>query len=180
MPPQLEQYPRSADDSWENLEGNRRRNNNNHEKNEGRPHHSASASTGGATMEQLDPFVPVERPSIFHRESFLVQFASQKGPRAIILLIVFLAMGLGSTVGVVPAVMTDRYARLHHGYDSDIDCADYNMTDKPQECLDGSADAQMASATGNLVSNVLTFITSSLMGSLSDEHGRRGVFVFIY
>ena len=138
-------------------------------------HHGPTAATTTTAMEQLDPFEPVERPSIFHRESFLVQFASKKGPRAIIVLIVFLAMGLGSTIGVVPAVMTDRYARLHHGYTDDRDCADYtDMGTKPQACLEGSAEAQNASALGNLVSNVLTFVTSSLMGSLSDEHGRRG------
>lgn len=129
------------------------------------------------TMERLDPFEPVERPSIFHRESFLVQFASKKAPRAIVVLIVFLAMGLGSTIGVVPAVMTDRYARLNHGYDDEMNCAEYHMGSKPQACLDGSADAQNASALGNLVSNMLTFMTSSLMGSLSDEHGRRGLLI---
>jgi hypothetical protein len=126
------------------------------------------------TMEQLDPFEPVSRPSVYRRESFLVQFATSKGPRAIASLMLLLALGLGSTVGVVPAVVTDRYARLHHGYSGDMSCSDYSMTEKPQSCLDGSADAQQASALGSLVSNVLTFLTSSLMGSISDEHGRRG------
>jgi len=126
---------------------------------------------------ELDLFEPVERPSIFHRESFLVQFTSKEGPRAILVLIVFLALGSGSTVGVVPAVMTDRYARLNHDYRDEMNCADYEMAWKPQACLDGSADAQNASALGNLVSNVLTFASSSLMGSLSDEHGRRGTTV---
>lgn len=135
---------------------------------------ATSSASSAAAMEQLDPFEPVERRSIFHRESFLTQFASKKGPRALVLLIVFLAMGLGSTIGVVPAVMTDRFARLNHGYTDDLDCAKYEMGMKPQACLDGSADAQNVSALGSLVSNVLTFATSSLMGSLSDEHGRRG------
>lgn len=128
-----------------------------------------------SAMEQLDPFEPIERRSIFHRESFLNQFASNKGARSVVFLIVFLAMGLGSTIGVVPAVMTDRYARLNHGYSDEMDCADYDMETKPEACLLGSADAQNVHATGNLVSNVLTFATSSLMGSLSDEHGRRGL-----
>jgi hypothetical protein len=125
------------------------------------------------TMERLDPFEPAERRSIFHRESFIMQFASKEGPRAIIILIVCLAMGVGCTVGVVPAVMTDRYARLNHGYDGAMSCSEYSIDTKPRACLDGSADAQNASATANLINNVLTFITSSLMGSLSDEHGRR-------
>lgn len=139
-----------------------------------RKHNNEGAATTPATaMEQLDLFEPVERPSVFHRESFIYQFASKEGPRAIVVLIVFLAMGIGSTVGVVPAVVTDRFARLNHGYTDEMNCADYDMASKPQACLDGSSDAQNASALGNLVSNVLTFVTSSLMGSLSDEHGRR-------
>ena len=38
----------------------------------------------------------------------------------------------------------------------------------------GSSDAQNASAAASFVSNGLTFVTSSLMGSISDEKGRRG------
>ena len=130
-----------------------------------------------STMEQLDLFEPVARPSLYQRQSFLVTFTKQKGPRAILLLIVCLALGLGSTIGVVPAVMTDRYARLRHGYADEADCATYHdVSNKPQACLDGSADAQNGSALETLVSNVLTFVTSSLVGSMSDEHGRRGVF----
>jgi hypothetical protein len=164
MPPQEQQVDVSRQNSWD--ENNV-------------PHGEPSRKNGSAvpgyldTMEHLDPFEPVERRSIFHRESFVMQFASKEGPRVIIILIVCLAMGVGSTVGVVPAVMTDRYARLHHGYDGPMACAEYDMSTKPQACLDGSADAQNASATGNLINNVLTFVTSSLMGSLSDEHGRR-------
>jgi hypothetical protein len=74
----------------------------------------------------------------------------------------------------VPAVMTDRYARLNHGYSDERDCADYAMGEKPQECLDGSADAQYAVAIESLISNGFTFLTSSLIGSLSDEYGRKG------
>jgi hypothetical protein len=70
--------------------------------------------------------------------------------------------------------MTDRYARLNHGYSDERDCADYAMGEKPQECLDGSADAQYAVAIESLISNGFTFLTSSLIGSLSDEYGRKG------
>jgi MFS family permease len=78
----------------------------------------------------------------------------------------------------VPAVMTDRYARLNHGYSDERDCADYAMGEKPQECLDGSADAQYAVAIEAMISNGFTFLTSSLIGSLSDEYGRKGILVF--
>jgi DHA1 family tetracycline resistance protein-like MFS transporter len=91
---------------------------------------------------------------------------------------VLVAMGLGSTIGVVPAVMTDRFARLNHGYDDPaMDCSDYRTDDKPQACWLGSADAQTAVATSNLISNALTFLTSSMMGSLSDEYGRKFILV---
>ena len=77
----------------------------------------------------------------------------------------------------VPAVMTDRYARLNYGYADDKDCADYTMPEKPQACLDGSADAQSAVAVEQMISNILTFFTSSLIGSISDEHGRKRILV---
>lgn len=70
--------------------------------------------------------------------------------------------------------MTDRYARLNHGYTDARDCADYDVGEKPDECLDGSADAQTAVAIEQMVANGLTFLTSALIGSLSDEHGRKG------
>eukprot|EP00980_Cylindrotheca_fusiformis_P014317 scaffold3821_cov127-Cylindrotheca_fusiformis.AAC.7 len=129
------------------------------------------------TMEQIDPNEPAaRRPSVYRRESFLVQFAKTKGPPQITLLMMLVAIGLGSTIGVVPAVMSDRFARLRHGYDGEELCSDIlDISMRPAPCMLGSSDAQNAAAAASLVSNVLTFITSSLMGSLSDEHGRRGM-----
>lgn len=75
----------------------------------------------------------------------------------------------------VPAVMSDRYARLRHGYTDETDCSAYTASDKPQACFAGFADAQNAVAIEQLISNMLTFFTSSLVGSLSDEHGRRRI-----
>jgi len=133
------------------------------------------ACTKHLRMDQIDPNEPVLRRSIYRRESFLVQFATSKGPPQIVLLILLLALGFGSTIGVVPAVVADRYARLNHGFDADQNCADFGRGDKPLECLNGSADAQNAAAFANLVSSTLTFITSSVVGSISDEKGRKGV-----
>jgi MFS family permease len=73
--------------------------------------------------------------------------------------------------------MTDRYARINHGYFDEKDCSEYTMTDKPKECLQGSADAQNAVAMENLISNILTFLTSSLLGSISDMYGRKRILV---
>jgi hypothetical protein len=75
--------------------------------------------------------------------------------------------------------MMDRYARLNHGYTDERECSDYGLGNKPQACLDGSADAQNAVAMEQLVLNTLTFFTSSFMGSMSDEHGRKGACVWI-
>lgn len=128
-------------------------------------------------MMELDPHEPVLRRSVYRRESFLVKFATSEGPPQIVLLCMLLALGFGSTIGVVPAVITDRYARLNHGYSDEKVCSFYGIDDKPAECLAGSSDAQNAAAFASLVSNGLTFATSSLIGSLSDEHGRRGLLV---
>lgn len=131
---------------------------------------------GYSTMEELDPHEAVRRPSTYRRKSFLMEFVEKEGPPQILILVLLLALGFGSTIGVVPAVMTDRYARLNHGYTDPTDCADWSVDEKPFECLAGSADAQNGAAYENLISNVLTFITSSMVGSMSDEYGRRGTF----
>ena len=71
--------------------------------------------------------------------------------------------------------MSDRYARLHHGYDDETRCYAYASDNKPDACFAGSSDAQNAVAVEQLISNCFTFFTSSLVGSLSDEHGRRPI-----
>jgi hypothetical protein len=117
-------------------------------------------------------------PSYRPEPSFIEQFAKTKGPPQITFLMMLVAIGLGSTIAVVPAVMTDRFARLNHGYNDTAVCSSFDSeNDRPQACYLGSADAQNAAASSNLISNVLTFLTSSLIGSLSDEYGRRGKYV---
>jgi DHA1 family tetracycline resistance protein-like MFS transporter len=106
-------------------------------------------------------------------QSFIQSFFTARGPPQVIFLCMLLALSLGSTVGVTVAVVTDRYARLNHGYTDEADC--YSQKIKPEECLLGSADAQNMSAAAGFVSNGLSFVTSSLMGSISDQRGRRGI-----
>lgn len=103
--------------------------------------------------------------------SFLKFFFTSSGPPQIVLLSTLYALSFGCTVGVVPAVLKNKYAVLYHGFDGI--CTDYSKDDKPQACLDGSSDAQTAAAAASFVSNTATFLTSSLMGSLSDQYGRR-------
>mmetsp|Transcript_26660 Transcript_26660/g.63569 ORF Transcript_26660/g.63569 Transcript_26660/m.63569 type:complete len:665 (-) Transcript_26660:121-2115(-) len=123
-----------------------------------------------------------QRPQfVGRRKSFIVEFSQTNGPPQIAGLMMLIAIGLGCTIGVVPAVMTDRFARLSHGYDLPERCWEFtspnSLEDKPEECFLGSADAQTAVSTSNLISNVLTFVSSSLIGSLSDEYGRRGILI---
>ena len=125
-------------------------------------------------VDQVDTVETLPRASILRRESFLMQFAASKGPPQIVLLMMLLALGFGSTIGVVPAVVTDRFARLRHGYTGEQDCWSFSATNKPQACVLGSADAQNTAAFANFVSDGLTFVTSSLIGSISDEQGRKG------
>lgn len=105
--------------------------------------------------------------------AFLRHFFKSPGPPQITALCLSIALALGSTIGVVPAVVEDRYARLHHGYSGEP-CLDLAKEYRPQECSQGNDDAQNSAAFASFVSNALTFVTSSLMGSISDERGRRG------
>jgi len=110
------------------------------------------------------------------RKSFIVEFSAMKGPPQIAILMALLAIGLGSTMGIVPAIMSDRFARLNHGYSGVEACDSFELGDenKPHECFLGSSDAQAAASVSNLISNSLTFVTASVMGSISDEYGRKG------
>lgn len=128
------------------------------------------------TAQQMDPSLPPPSRSM-RRESFIVQFAKTKGPPQITLIMMLVAIGLGSTIGVVPAVMMDRFARLNHGYTGIETCTSIAVDARPSACFAGSADAQNAAAEASLVMNVLTFLTSSLIGSLSDEHGRKAILI---
>jgi hypothetical protein len=116
---------------------------------------------------------------IHRRRSFLVQFSQMKGPPQIAGLMALLAIGLGSTIGVVPGVMGDRFARLLHGYEGNAHCSSFTDSDnsgvtKPEACFLGGSDAQAAASLANLINNGLTFLTASLTGSMSDEYGRKG------
>jgi DHA1 family tetracycline resistance protein-like MFS transporter len=77
----------------------------------------------------------------------------------------------------VPALVTDRFARLNHGYEG-ADCSSFTSSDaRPSACRMGSQDAQNMSAFSSFLSNGLTFFTSAMIGSISDHHGRRPVLI---
>ncbi|KAL3793349.1 hypothetical protein HJC23_003859 [Cyclotella cryptica] len=106
---------------------------------------------------------------------FLRQFMKTSGPPQIITVCLLISLALGSTIGVVPAVVEDRYARLKHGYDGEASCLDIPKVERPNECLFGNEDAQNSAAISGFIANSLTFATSSLIGSISDERGRVGI-----
>lgn len=111
----------------------------------------------------------------FTQSDFISHFVRSSGPPQIVTLCILIALALGSTVGIVPAIVEDRYARLKHGYDGKAPCLELAMNERPRECLLGNEDAQNSAAVASFISNTLTFATSSMMGSISDEKGRRGI-----
>lgn len=112
------------------------------------------------------------------QQSFLLFIFKSQGPPQLVILSLLFALALGATVGVVPAVLTDQYAKLYYGFDANDHCSNYTTKDsKPQPCLDGSSDAQTAAAISSFISNTNTFFTSSVIGTLSDQYGRRGFLI---
>ena len=137
--------------------------------------------------DETNTTVSLSQPTLQSSSSFIAQFVKTQGPPQITFLMILIAIGVGSTIGVVPEVMTDRFARINHGYNGTAGCSSFDDDDGngngnihkllPNECSLGSADAQDAVALSSLISNGLTFLTSSMTGSLSDEHGRRGNYI---
>ena len=138
-----------------------------------------------------------------NQTSFLRTFLCTNGPPQIILLCILFAFGFGCTIGVVPAVMTNRYAILLHNY-TGPDCSSYSSSGsssnttiasssstrssssnnseddphiKPPACYDASADAQNGVAMEEMISNTFTFLTSSYIGSISDMYGRKPIMI---
>ncbi|KAG7342555.1 tetracycline resistance protein [Nitzschia inconspicua] len=141
---------------------------------------STTSTTIPSSIQQIDINERPPRPSVYRRQSFIEEFVQTRGPPQIAGLMILIAIGLGCTIGVVPAVMTNRFARLNHGWEeSAAACSTFQQPhhNVPAACVQGSADAQTAVATSNLISNVLTFLTSSLLGSWSDRHGRKPLLI---
>eukprot|EP00591_Stephanopyxis_turris_P003759 CAMPEP_0195526592 /NCGR_PEP_ID=MMETSP0794_2-20130614/27743_1 /TAXON_ID=515487 /ORGANISM="Stephanopyxis turris, Strain CCMP 815" /LENGTH=513 /DNA_ID=CAMNT_0040657319 /DNA_START=39 /DNA_END=1580 /DNA_ORIENTATION=+ len=104
--------------------------------------------------------------------SFIKFFVQSSGPKHVAILLYFVALGSGSTIGVVPAVTTDRYARIDYGYDG-APCSSFDHDNIPQQCKSAASDAQNAITISMFVKNFITFFSCSLVGSISDERGRK-------
>lgn len=106
---------------------------------------------------------------------FKVVFAAKGAPQ-ILLLGFLLSFGIGSTIAVVPDVLSDRYARLHHGYDGPH-CLDFDRLQKPNACQQGADDAQAAIALTTFFQNMLTLSCNTTFGRVSDARGRRQIMI---
>eukprot|EP00980_Cylindrotheca_fusiformis_P008561 scaffold1820_cov129-Cylindrotheca_fusiformis.AAC.2 len=107
----------------------------------------------------------------------LTTFFGTKATVAILVVSASLSFGIGCTVGVVPEILSDRYARLDHSYHGPS-CSDWDDNVMPVPCKNGADDAQASSAIGTLVLNAFTLFCNPVVGSWSDLHGRRMPIVF--
>ena len=115
--------------------------------------------------------------------SLLASFLTKRATLVTFIINILVSFGIGSTVGIVPEILSDRYARIYHDYDGP-DCSTFQYDAMPKACEHGADDAQSASAMGTLFLNLLTLFFSPVVGSMSDVHGRRipiiiGVFLCI-
>ena len=134
-------------------------------------HNATRSEEGGTAGDEI----LADNTSEENRWSFLYFFSKSPGPPQIVFLCILFALAHGSTVGVVPAIMTDRYAVLRYDFDPDDSCGNYDSSAKPQACLKGSNDAQSSAVSAAFFSSIFVFLTSSLVGSVTDQCGRRNV-----
>lgn len=109
--------------------------------------------------------------------NFFVSLWNAHGAISVVLISVSLSFAMGCTVGIVPEVLSDRYARLHHGYHGDLPCSSFDdYASMPLACRHGADDAQDASAWTGMLQNLWTLFFNPVIGKLSDLHGRRRIF----
>ena len=136
----------------------------------------------------LYPIITRRRSSLEVYRTFFEEFHRSKGSWLIVLLGFLTALGLGSLVGVVPQILTQRYAEELFGYGNATKvtsgsaaaalCNSFTKLDAtvPNGCIQGANYAQSAASYCALAKNALAFLTNSVAGSYSDRHGRRGKF----
>jgi DHA1 family tetracycline resistance protein-like MFS transporter len=110
-------------------------------------------------------------------KNFFSAFVKAKGAIPVFIIATLLSSAIAMTVGVVPEILSDRYARLYHHYDGPT-CSNFDHELMPEACRNGEDDAQEASAWATLLLNMLTLFFNPVVGSLSDVHGRRGMLIF--
>jgi DHA1 family tetracycline resistance protein-like MFS transporter len=136
---------------------------------------NGSSETQIQTREGDEQIEHVQGTNIGYVDFFKVFFAAKGAPQ-ILLLGFLLSFGFGSIIGVVPAVLSDRFARIHHGYDGP-NCSDFDRSQKPDACQQGADDAQAAVVLTTFIQNMLTLVCNTTVGSVSDARGRRHIMI---
>lgn len=80
-----------------------------------------------------------------------------------------LTKGQSSRREKIPQTLTDRYARINHGFTDHC----HNYVPKPPACKLGSQDAQSAAAWSHVGLSALLLLVNPIISSLSDIHGRK-------
>ena len=107
---------------------------------------------------------------------FFSTFCSAKGAIPALIISTLISFGIGSTVGMVPDVISDRFSRLHYHYDGPS-CSHFDRAHKPDSCQLGADEAQAASAWAALFLNILTLMCNSVVGCSTDVQGRRPIVI---
>ena len=108
---------------------------------------------------------------------FIISFVRSDVGLPALSISVCISFGLGTTVGIVPEILSDRYARLYHGLQGETLCSDYDKNLVPDACILGQDDAQTGSAWGSFFKSGFIFIFNPIIGSYSDVHGRRNLLI---
>ena len=87
------------------------------------------------------------------------------------------AVGLGTVLGIIPQITTQRYAEVTYGYSPEgPPCNDFVGDLRPEACLKGAQMAQTAASYTSMARHVLSLLLNSVAGSYSDAYGRRGTY----
>ena len=125
-------------------------------------------------------------PLCFGIRRFLCDSARSKAVLAAFCVSMLLSFSIGLTVAIVPEVLTDRYARLYHGYSAEEQlhqqqlpppCWEFEKSLMPEACTRGADDALTGSAWGMFIQNMVIFFFNASIGSYSDVHGRRSLLI---
>jgi DHA1 family tetracycline resistance protein-like MFS transporter len=109
---------------------------------------------------------------INYRQLFRILWNSPPGIVSLLLISIIFAVGVGSVIGLVPAVLVQRYASLE-GFRGN--CMDYDV--KPETCQAASDQAQFAASISNVITYLIMLISNPVVGSISDTRGRRPVII---
>jgi len=108
-------------------------------------------------------------------KSFLDEFRRSRGGLMILLLGFLTAIGWGCIMGVVPQIATQAYAERVYGYGPNDDPCSAIALNKPQACIQGSEHAQNVASSTAFARYTMAILSNSIVGSYSDQHGRKGV-----